>query len=251
MKIKKTHSLIYGNFFELLSKPNYQNTFFGNEKEINSKNFRSNEFIKDHKSKHILFSGCSVTSGVGLLEEEIWSKKVYNKILEKEECSGYFNIAISATGVCDQVSNMFKYFNIYGNPDVIFFMMPDNGRFYAYDKEFKKVRNAFVEDEDRNLILFLYKQYYMMLESYCKTNNIDLFSFTYINELQENFKKYFKTFYEIDKNKMIDFVFDYIENNKKNQYLEKARDNEHFGIAYHEYWSNFIYEIYKKNKKKN
>ena len=69
MKIKKTHSLIYGDFFELLSKPNYQNTFFGDEKEINSKNFRSNEFIKKHEGKHILFSGCSVTSGVGLFEE--------------------------------------------------------------------------------------------------------------------------------------------------------------------------------------
>jgi hypothetical protein len=30
-------------------------------------------------------------------------------------------------------------------------------------------------------------------------------------------------------------------------FLDFARDTEHPGIAFHDYWSNFIYEKYKNN----
>jgi hypothetical protein len=198
MKVKEIHAPIYGKTFNLLSKPNYTETFFGDNKEINSLNFRSDEFKNQHDGLHIIFSGCSVTRGVGLLKEELWTKKVYDKICEEIKCSGYFNLGISATGVCDQVINMFKYFNLYGNPDVIFFMMPDNGRFYNYNKQLNTIHNVFVEDEEKDTILFIYQQYYMMLETYCKSNNIKLFSFTYMPRIQQYFNEYFKTFYKID-----------------------------------------------------
>jgi hypothetical protein len=247
MKITDSYSLVNDDPFKLVNKGIHYQNFFGEKKEINSSGFRSDEFINKHEGTHILFSGCSVTSGTGLLEEEIWTKILYNKIYKEANCSGYFNLGIPASGLCDQVINMFKYFNSFGNPDFIFYMIPDSGRFYSGKKEF---RNCFFSKEDEDLILFLYKQYYMMLESYCKTNNIKLFSFTYIADIQHNFKNNFKTFKSIDMDDLYNFVF--VKNKEKNNlYTETARDNMHFGTAYHEYWSNFIYEIYKNNKNKN
>jgi hypothetical protein len=244
MKYKNVYSKVHRNQFELINSSNYKKNFFGEEKEINSYGFRSEEFKNAHRGKHILFSGCSVTSGVGLLQEEMWAKKTYNKILEKEKCSGYFNIGIGASGLCDQVSNMFKYFNIYGNPDIIFFMIPDGGRFYHYEESSDQISHSFIEDEYKNFIFFLYTQYYLMLESYCKSNNIKLFSFSYVSKTQKYFEKKFKTFYSIDFKDMTDFVFNYAENNRGTNYLTKARDDMHYGVAYHEYWANFIYNTY-------
>ena len=251
MKIKNRYSFANDNFFQLKNLKFNKKGFFGEEKEINSLNFRSDEFIKEHKNFHVVFTGCSVTSGVGLLQEEIWAKKLYNKILLETKCSGYFNLSISATGACDQIFNLFKYFKEYGNPNVIFFMIPDNERFYDYDKNLKMINNIFVEEKERETILFVYQQYYMMLEDYCKSNNIELFSFTYNLKVQEKFYKKFKTFYAIDYRILNNFIFDYIEENKNFEYTQNARDDSHMGTAYHEYWSNFIYEKYKKNKKKN
>jgi hypothetical protein len=247
MKYKNVYSKVHRNQFELINSSNYRKNFFGEEKEINSHGFRSEEFKNAHQGKHILFSGCSVTSGVGLLQEEMWAKKTYNKISEKEECSGYFNIGIGASGLCDQVSNMFKYFNTYGNPDVIFFMIPDEGRFYHYKKSSDQISHSFIEDEYKNFMLFIYSQYYMMLESYCKSNNIKLFSTSYVTNTQNYFKQRFKTFYPIDSQSLYNFVFNKIEKNKELKYLEKARDNMHYGSAYHEYWADHFFNLYKKD----
>jgi hypothetical protein len=99
--------------------------------KVNSLLFRSDEFIRNHKGKHILFSGCSNTYGYGLYNHETWPWTVYNKIKEKEEVSGYYNIAVPGTGVFEIVSNIFKYMNMYRKPDVIFINIPHPGRFYS------------------------------------------------------------------------------------------------------------------------
>ena len=98
---------------------------------INSDFFRSDEFKTAHDGKHILFSGCSVTYGVGLYTKELWSHLLYNKIKNKEKVSGYYNLGTPGTGVFDIVFNIFKYIKNYGNPDVIFIDLPDLSRFYA------------------------------------------------------------------------------------------------------------------------
>jgi hypothetical protein len=246
MQYKNVYSKIHKDQFELNSSI-YKKSFFGEKKEINSLNFRSNEFKDVHEGKHILFSGCSVTSGVGLLEEEIWAKLLYNKISENEKCSGYFNLGVAASSLCDQVINMFKYFNLYGNPDVIFFMLPDGGRFYSYEINSKEINHAFVEDKYIDFVFFLYSQYYFMLQSYCISNNIKLFSITYLTKTQKYFEKKFKTFYNIDFQDMTNFVFNEIEINKNLKYLDIARDNMHYGSAYHKYWANHMFNLYKRD----
>ena len=57
----------------------------GSEYKINSHGYRCDEFTTNHKGKHVLFSGCSNTYGVGLKKEEVWAYKVYNKINKTEE----------------------------------------------------------------------------------------------------------------------------------------------------------------------
>ena len=54
---------------------------------LNSKNFRCEEFESNHEGEHLLFSGCSTTFGIGLEEDEVWSKKLYNRIKDNNKVS--------------------------------------------------------------------------------------------------------------------------------------------------------------------
>jgi hypothetical protein len=230
---------------------------FGYEvfKYNSSLNFRSDEFKKNHDGLHILFNGCSCTQGDGLLLEEMWSKKVYEKINKIKKCSGYYNIALSGTSVMNQIILFFKYFKAYGNPNIIFFNITDNLRFYIYDE--KNYKNAFFEKESKNIINLLIYQYYFMLDQYCKANNIKLFTFTWIGKVEgyedEEYEKIlnkFDSFYKIDQKELLNFIFEYKELNKDKsfaKYIERARDNDHPGIASNEYWANFIYKKYMES----
>ena len=223
---------------------------------MNSQNFRSDEFIKKHEGLHIVFSGCSVTQGTGLNIEETWSYKVYQKIFKNKICSGYFNLAIFGSSITNEIINLFKYFKEYGNPDIIFINFPDFYRFYAYSVEHDVVSDAVYDYNSEHLLKILAYEYYFMLQQYCKINNIKLFTFTWMFKnieldgypINGNGCDYpleiFDTFYKIDENKIVNWVNDYIQQNKEKKYLEFARDTEHYGIAYHEYWAEFIYNKY-------
>jgi hypothetical protein len=82
----------------------------GSISDVNSLGFRSEEFKKVHKGKHILFSGCSNTYGSGLKLNEIWASRVYKNISEKEECSGFFNLSVPGAGINHICFNLFRYF---------------------------------------------------------------------------------------------------------------------------------------------
>ena len=94
-----------------------------------------------------------------------------------------------------------------------------------------------------------------MLDQYCKSNNIKLYSFSWINSKQKTPIGYsifevplnsFDTYYQIDKNNMEKYIEQYKKNNLTQEFIDFARDDEHPGIGHHEYWSEFIYNIYKK-----
>lgn len=210
------------------------------KKEFNSLNFRSSEFLKNHNGlKHIVFTGCSMTYGLGLKQEEIWSKLLFNKIKEKEELSGYFNLASPGTSIIDQIINLFKYFKVYGNPNIIFFNMPDLLRFYMFDSENKNIVDAVYKEDSKPVLSYLCSSMYLMLEQYCNSNNIVLMSFSW----SENFNNFqnFKSFYNLNLDEMYNFVYDY----KDNDFSEIARDGKHLGTAYNIYWANIMYNIYE------
>jgi hypothetical protein len=227
--------------------------------ELNELNFRSNNFKNFHNKKHIVFTGCSNTWGMGLKQEETWPLQVYNKIKENEDISGYYNLGIPGTGIPSQVINLFKYFKTYGNPDVIFYNMPDLLRSYSWNNKKLKYYDAFYTDKNTELLDLFAFQYYFMLNHYCESHNIKLFSFTWVdngvrhqNPWDFHFKNlgfldYFDSFYSIKKDELIEFIVDYKNKNKNDKFADIARDKQHPGTAYHEYWSNFIYEKYKKS----
>jgi hypothetical protein len=213
--------------------------------EINDFNFRSDNFKKNHIGVHTLFSGCSNTFGIGLNKNEMWSHKLLSKINNN---SGYFNLSVIGSSIINQIADIFKYFNTYGNPNVIFFNMPNLNRFYYYKNNFQK--NGHFNKESKPVLKILVYQYYLMLEQYCNLNNIQLYCFSWNEETQNFMSKHFqKTFYVINNDELLSFVYDYKETTK-DEFAFLARDNFHFGTGYNLYWANFIYDKYLQNNKK-
>jgi hypothetical protein len=263
MKLLKKWSSLYVNEFLPLKNFRFDETDFievcfsnfnvnFKKEEFNSLGFRSDEFIKNHDGEHILFSGCSVTYGVGLEEEKIWSKILYEKINKEKKLSGYFNLSIPGTSFFDQTFNIFKYFKEYGNPKHLFINIPEAMRFYLNDNEV--IYNALFDESEYKLLSILGYQYYLMLDSYCKTNKINLYCFSNANEeyklsfdltLSENFDTYYAN---IQKDKW-DATFEYHENNPEDEYWMKAKDNKHHGTGAHFYWANWMYKKYKEREK--
>ena len=209
--------------------------------EINFFGFRSDNFTEKHKGLHILFTGCSETWGYSLLKEEMWSNILYKKIQDKKECSGYFNLSIPGTSIFSQVTNMFKYFNQYGNPDVIFFNMPNLKRFYGYEN---RLIDSEYNNESKTVLGLLAYQHYLMLEQYCNSNNIKLYSFSWSKDTESKMSNSFKkTFYKINQDNLLNFVYEYKKENK-NQYSINARDGIHFGVGFNKYWADFMYNKY-------
>ena len=237
----------------------------GSNYKVNSYNFRCDEFTTTHKGKHVLFSGCSNTYGVGLKKEEVWAYQVYNRINEESGSSGYFNIGLKGNNIINSILNIFKYCKEFGNPDIIFINLPSQNRFFNFDENEKKYR--IVENLSLSKIHYIEKltfyNYYLMLEQYCSSNKIKLFSFTWdtyaqhflnknIDKIYESvnvvFKNYnFKTFYYINEEEMLNSLF-LLKQKDDNKFFDVARDNMHKGTGTHTYWSNFIYNKYLESK---
>ncbi len=221
--------------------------------ELNSNYFRSDSFKNDHEGLHILFSGCSYTFGNGMAYDKVWSKILYDQIKTTSTISGYFNIGSGGASIMECISLIFKYCKTYKNPDVIFLNMPDFTRFYSINDK-NIIKFSFLNKKYDKVLNLLAYQYYLMLDLYCKNNNIKLYSFTWT--ISENDKylgihdsgiNNFDTYYEYKTSDVDNFVKQYMYKNEGSKLL--ADDKEHLGNPYHEYWADFIYKKYlEKNK---
>jgi hypothetical protein len=227
------------------------------KEEINEFGFRSDEFTETHDKFHVVFSGCSNTWGTGLIKEELWSYKTYKLISQNKECSGYFNLGILGTSTASIIVNLFKYFKRYGNPNAIFINFPDTLRFFSYDNLNEKYYDAFYKKDSQKILNLINFNYYLMLEQYCESNNIQLYSFSWIEAKQKFLFSHevlevpfdlFETYYRIESKDIYDNLKKDKELNKDNKPLEFARDEMHPGPSFHDYWSNFIYDKYVKNQ---
>ena len=263
------HSLLFTRL-----KENYSsNKSLGTNQEIykfNSYNYRSDEFIKEHDGLHILFMGCSVTMGIGLSIEEMWTTKLLNKIKETCKVSGNFNISKYGYSSYSCISAAFKYFKEIGKPDVIFYNIPNFSRAHKIIKNNKAAIQVLTKDDDIRVIsefnkshVFTFFQTYQMLEAFCKINGIRLIAFSWdlsenddlINSVQDLSSKYistndlFRSYYNFDtfyilKNKPL---INYVVNQQAKRQLEfgiTARDGAHYGELYQEYWADIIFDIY-------
>lgn len=221
---------------------------------VNAEGFRCDEFKTNHNERHILFSGCSVTYGVGLLEDEIWAKKLYNKIKQETPLSGFFNLGLSGIGISEIVANIFKYIHNFGKPHSIFVCLPNVQRRYAIDvsdphlypqamppKIYHAVYKDNKNDEFIDIIQIHAFHYLMFLEMFCKSNNINLYCFSY----NDNFATMeLDRFYKIETRTLVRNLAQFCTDHPKNKYNLEARDDcNHFGEAYHDYWANFCYNL--------
>ena len=226
--------------------------------DLNYWGYRSDEFVKEHEGMHILFGGCSYTWGSGLLKEESWAKKLYNRLSTENKCSGYFNVAFPGSSVFIQVLDMIKYCETYGKPDVIFYGVPGLDRFFGLEVDQEtgvaldppQIGNTFIDLQNGVLPVSRYVSYqsYYMFEKYCESNNIKLFSFSWMprhffNKLSE--EGAISHFYCYERDDMLASAKEYAANHKGERWVEVSRDGQHLGTAYSQFWADFIYEKYK------
>lgn len=238
---------------------------------FNNEYFRSDDFINVHDGKHILFSGCSETEGMGGNIEEAWSKILYDKISKNEKCSGFFNIARSGWGYQRIINNCLTYFKKYGYPDTLFVLLPNSDRNFYYDQDDKCWRylirvpetysnfqkNLDLTEEERkkhkrstpteyleNFVKFLYS--WKLFCNFCNEKNIKLIFSTWDPQDNANFNKLniFDNYFTLNIEKNIDdFLIEYYKNNEKHKNDISKRDG-HRGIAVHHYWAQQFYEKY-------
>jgi hypothetical protein len=118
----------------------------------NSKAYRSKEFEKDAE---LLFAGCSITYGEGVVEPAIWGNIIASKLNINA-----FNIGISGASVHLIVNNLFNYFKEFGNPKNLICMFPDFLRMQMYSNS-AHMRS----DSDNNTIKHLkeHRSYHLLL----------------------------------------------------------------------------------------
>lgn len=234
------------------------------EYNINSRGFRSKEFINE---VDVLTSGCSQTFGVGMLEEYCWPN-----LLVKNNNLTLSNISYPGTSAQTMVEDIFKYINEFGNPKHIRMLVPDFLRF----KFLKPMEANFYVNSARggygefiNTISFIdqslgkYEKipvpiekvmpfsvpfrtslmHMKMLEQYCHMSGIDLKWTTWNNDLKEHFNKHNYQFkYYINNNLIKDYSKcheDLRLENEKLFYLA-ADVHQHMGSHAHAHYAEIL-----------
>jgi hypothetical protein len=90
-----------------------------NEYKLNTLGYRSKEI----KKVPVVFAGCSITFGVGVPIDGVWST-----IVGEELGVEYINLGVPGWSPQAIVDNLFKYFYKFGNPEIVFVTFPDYHR---------------------------------------------------------------------------------------------------------------------------
>jgi hypothetical protein len=245
---------------------------------LNSENFRSDEFINNHKALHVLFAGCSNTFGEGIEYEKTWAKRLYEEICKEESCTGYFNLGASGASIFETLVNVNRYIRKYSMPNVIFLLFPEIERDTRYFINPQIVMTSIIA-EMYNQLELLCKQsgttlistswlnmdeekiskdysnkYYEYLD--VKTKNNKYTETSYYNfllgvdpyeelRLLENYTETFKVLKETD---ISHHTYDYYLHNKKRHVFVAPDSAGHHGEGFHYAWFKYFYERYKNEK---
>lgn len=234
--------------------------------QYNKDSFRSDGFTNNHDGKHILFSGCSETEGVGGNLEDAWPHILYKKISEKEKCSGFFNLGKSGWGWSRIVLNSLIYFNKYGYPDVYFILLPNHQRKFYYREDLKSMpkisewiyfqvypdvldipkldKTSTPKEYLEDFVFFLIN--WKTFCELCKSNNVKLIFSTWdgIDSMSLN-NNLFDEYLALEESKLHKYINEYYETHaiKKDDY--KKRDG-HNGRVFHHFYAKEFYEKYKE-----
>lgn len=225
---------------------------------LNSSGLRCDEFAANRKGLDVLFAGCSITFGDGMLEEYVWPKVVYDALSSTQETSGYYNIAGPGFNHFDIYYQIFKYLELYGNPEYIFVNFPDLNR--AVDAGV----------EVHALFATIIPMHNALLQ-YAKANNIKLIMFSWdihsfsdgpYPEGKPNDNDHFVKAPHMDPRKIInkslfqfssfernEFMMKYMSDNKKHMlkdFMIRALDVVHPGVAEHAFYADFALKKFKE-----
>jgi hypothetical protein len=228
-----------------------QNEFYS----INSHGLRSEEFTKNHDGKHILFAGCSNTFGLGNFLEDVWSYKVYKAIEKNEKVSGYFNVGSPGATISEISYQIFVYCKDYGYPDTVFINLPDYYREYMANLNIytgKVVPNG--QSINKIMITRNVIAQFLSLMDNLALNGTKVISMTWDHEDQTktnelNAKDYFADMYIVDEKELANHCLSYEEQNKSSMlkdYFLIGLDEDHPGIAVHDFWYLKMYNKYKE-----
>jgi hypothetical protein len=230
------------------------------EYRLNAQGFRSKDFTEfDQNKPTILFGGDSFTFGDSLPENLCYPAMVYNKLNGKYDA---YNIGYNGASIQQVVKNTMAFIRKYGNPSIIFLLMPIANRSIFFDADKEIFHTAFHSIEwvyeNENLSLKERKRFFngfsieenvlksidliYMLEEICNHRNIKLIWSTYSEESELYEKCNFKNFLSINEK---------IDNSRMNinnlDYWDIAKDDNHPGSGYHDSLSDIIVEAISSN----
>lgn len=209
---------------------------------LNNFGHRSSDFIKQKNNLNILFSGCSITFGESLPYKENWSGKLYNLIKNNYLIDNYYNLSFLGGSTELIIFNIFMYCKSFGNPDIIFLLLPDSGRkIILNNKQYQNYANPNEDEHSRKLSLLNSYFYIKMLEQYCSSNNIKLI---WSSWSEKDIKEFyglclFDNFIYIDNYQILSSSTNI--NEKDNIYYNIGRDKLHPGLQYSDGLANIFY----------
>jgi hypothetical protein len=228
----------------------------------NESGYRCDNFTKQTDRVRVVFSGCSETEGVGNNIEDTWSFLVHKYLKNYYDVDGYFNLGLSGIGYEKIISNLLNFIKIYGDPDYIFILLPNIGRWIEWIDDYKgyqqiglnpwhngkKNKNDTTLKDQRDILInFILTM--RLFESYCEAKNIKLLWATWDQKDEDNYsfllkKGIFKNFIRVKNDKIeASLLVDKTNNPKK----LLARDG-HLGLGFHELWADAFIDNFIKQK---
>jgi hypothetical protein len=209
--------------------------------QLNSRGYRSDEFSTSHDGLHILFAGCSVTFGHGLLLEHTWPRMVYDNLSSRVGVAGYYNVSKLGASRIDVLLTIEAYIKTYGVPDIVLINFPNSSRDwpeeYSYDSPIALKAGHTVEALYENLVSRISDRGGVVASVSWSTEDLDSSSSKSILFNQE-------TFLSFKSDDLNEYIYNYLRANSSNDYLTryamKSMDLAHPGIAEQAFYANLF-----------
>jgi hypothetical protein len=196
----------------------------GIDYSCNSLGFRDDEF-EEFKEGHtrFLFAGCSMTEGVGLPRKYMWSENVKKNIQQTDTKTQFYNIGMGGASTQLIIKNVVNFIKKYYN-------------------------NITSENINLETLFFYDANILILLEEFCKTNNIKLFLMSWHYQTYKLYNETGLKFYKILDHGVHPMYF--IKNIKqyKDPLLFRGSDQCHPGGLWHFAVADMITNHYEKEK---
>jgi hypothetical protein len=214
----------------------------------NSLGFRDDEFEEFKEGyTRFLFAGCSMTEGHGVPKKYMWSENVKKHIQQTDTKTQFYNIGMSGASAQLIIKNVVNFIKKYGNPHCIFLMLPDLGRSVEYgDKLY--YNNITSKNINLETLFFYDANILILLEEFCKTNNIKLFLMSWHYQTYKLYNEIGLKFYKILDHELNPIYFIKNIKNYKDPLLLKGSDGVHPGGLWNFAVADMIIKHYEKEK---